>query len=54
MLLEIVALAGDISGDVFAVGQTDTAGLALARVGLLGTGDADFYADSFHGWGVHS
>lgn len=54
MLLEIVALARDIGGDVFPVGEAHTSGLALTGVGLLGTGDADFDAYALHGRGVHT
>lgn len=46
VLLDVVALAGDIRGDLATVRETDTGRLALARVGLLGTLDADLDADA--------
>jgi hypothetical protein len=46
VLLDVVALAGDIGGDRTSGRQPHTGGLALARVGLLGPRDADLEADS--------
>lgn len=46
VLLDVVALAGDVGGDHAARGQAHTGGLALARVGLLGARDADLEADA--------
>ena len=44
VLRDVVALAGDVGRDDLAGGQADTSSLALARVGLLGTLDADLDA----------
>lgn len=41
VLLDVVALAGDVGGDHAAGGQTHTRRLTLARVGLLGPRDSD-------------
>lgn len=41
VLLDIVALAGDVGGDHAAGGQTHTRRLTLARVGLLRPCDSD-------------
>src|ERR1700733_1558743 len=38
VLLQVVALAGDVRGDFHAVGQPDAGDLAERRVGLLGRG----------------
>lgn len=46
VLLNIVALAGEVRSDEGARGKLDTGRLALARVGLLGPDDADTQADS--------
>lgn len=46
VLLNVVPLAGDVRRDDLASGQPHTGGLALARVGFLGLGDADFDADA--------
>lgn len=48
VLLDVVALAGDVGGDHAAVGEADTGGLALARVGLLGPRDAHLQTDALH------
>lgn len=53
VLLDVVALAGDVGGDHAAGGEADTGGLALARVGLLGARDADLEADAFLLRAVH-
>lgn len=42
VLRDVVALAGDVGRDDLTRGKTDTGSLAFARVGLLGTRDADF------------
>lgn len=52
VLLDVVALARDVGGDVATVGETHTSGLALTRVGLLGAGDADLEADALEGGSV--
>ena len=44
VLRDVVALAGDVGRDDLAGRKTDTSSLALARVGLLGTLDADLDA----------
>lgn len=44
VLLDVVALAGDVGGDHAAAGQAHTGRLPLARVGLLGARDADLEA----------
>lgn len=44
MLLDVVALAGDVGRDGLAGGQAHTRRLTLARVGLLGPRDADLDA----------
>lgn len=44
VLLDVVALAGDVSRDHAAAGQAHAGRLALARVGLLGPRDADLEA----------
>jgi len=46
VLLDVVALAGDVGRDHLAVGQAHTGSLALTRVGLLGLLDADLDADA--------
>ena len=46
MLLEVVALAGDVSGDLDAVDETDTGDLTKSRVRLLGRGGEDAGADA--------
>src|SRR5215207_7118989 len=46
VLLEVVANARDVRGDLDAAGQPDTADLAQGRVGLLGRGRVDARADS--------
>src|SRR4029453_5326602 len=45
VLLEVVADARDVGGDLDAAGQADTAHLAKRRVGLLGRGRVDARAD---------
>lgn len=47
VLLDVVALAGNVRGNHTTAGQTHTGRLALARIGLLGAGDADFEAHAF-------
>ena len=47
-----MALAGDVGRDDLAGGKTDTGGLALARVGLLGTRDADLDAHALERGGL--
>lgn len=42
VLLDVVALARDVGGDHAAAREAHTRRLALARVGLLRLGDADF------------
>lgn len=48
VLLNVVALAGDVRRDDLAGGEPDTRRLALARVGLLGPRDAHLYAHALH------
>ena len=48
MLLHVVTLAGDISTDNLARGQSDLCGLALAGIWLLGLRDAHFQTHTFH------
>lgn len=48
VLLDVVALAGDVRGDDLAGREPDTGRLALARVGLLGPRDAHLNADAPH------
>src|ERR671913_1935703 len=45
VLLEVVADARDVGGDLDAAGQPDPADLAQGRVGLLGRGRVDARAD---------
>src|SRR5215211_1208408 len=45
VLLEVVANARDVRGDLDAAGQPDAADLAQGRVGLLGRGRVDARAD---------
>src|SRR5918992_1216808 len=45
VLLEVVADARDVGGDLDAAGQPDAADLAQGRVGLLGRGRVDARAD---------
>lgn len=52
VLLDVVAHAGNVGSDLAAIGQSDTGGLSLARVGLLGLLNADLDADTLqHGAG---
>ena len=44
MLLEVVALAGDVAVDLFAVGEADAGHLAHSRVRLLGGGGIHAHA----------
>jgi hypothetical protein len=46
VLLDIVALAGNVRRDHASAGQAYTCRLTLARVGLLGTRDTDFQANT--------
>src|SRR5579884_1773470 len=46
VLLQVVALAGDVGADLEAVGQPDPGHLAQSRVGLLGRGRVDPRADA--------
>lgn len=48
VLLDVVALAGDVRRDDLAGREPDTRRLALARVGLLGPRDAHLYAHALH------
>lgn len=48
VLLDIVALAGDVGADDTPGAEPDFCRLALARVGLLGLGDADLQTHAFH------
>ena len=52
VLLDVVALAGDVGGDDGAGGQLDTGRLSLARVGLLGSHDTDSQAHALEGRGA--
>src|SRR4029434_7672334 len=45
VLLQVVAYARDVGGDLDAAGQPDAADLAQGRVGLLGRGRVDARAD---------
>lgn len=46
MLLDVVALAGDVRCNNGAIGQLDTGRLALTRVGLLGLDDTNTQTDA--------
>jgi hypothetical protein len=46
VLLEVVALAGDVGGDLHRPGDPDTRHLAQSRVRLLGRGGVDTGADA--------
>lgn len=47
VLLDVVALAGDVCCDGLSCGQAHTCRFPLTRVGFLGFRDADFDADAF-------
>jgi hypothetical protein len=47
VLLDIVALAGNIGRDTLSCREPHTSCFSLARVGLLGTCNTDFEADAF-------
>jgi hypothetical protein len=49
VLLDVVALAGDVGGNDGSRGQPDTSDLALTRIGLLGLDDTDTQAHTLHG-----
>ena len=46
MLLQIVALAGDVGDDFLAVGQADLRDLAQGGIRLLGRAGHDLHADA--------
>src|SRR5579875_844152 len=46
VLLQVVALAGDVGANLHAVGQPHASDLAQRRVGLLGRGRVDARADA--------
>lgn len=48
VLLDVVALTGDVRRDDLAGREPDTRRLALARVGLLGPRDAHLHAHALH------
>lgn len=52
MLLNVVALAGDVGRDDGARRELDTGRLTLTRVGLLGLDDTDTQADALEGRAV--